>query len=55
MVRQVLDLLGQSVGREAFEGLHNVGVQHAPAFLQQAAIGHLVGQGVLESVGMFRE
>src|SRR5262245_62995131 len=50
MVRQPVDLLGAAVRHEMFEGAHNVGVQHAPALLQETAVGHLVRQGMGESV-----
>ena len=47
---QPLNLLGPPVGRQRLEGLHDAGVQDAPPLLQQAAVGHFVGEGVLESV-----
>ena len=50
MVGQPLDLLGQAVPGERLDGLDDAGVQHAPPLLEQAAVGHLVGQGVLEGV-----
>ena len=50
MVGEPFDLLGQVLGKEAFEGLHNARVQGASALLQQAAIGHLMGEGVLEGI-----
>ena len=55
MVRQALDLFGQAVRREAFEGLYDVGMEYTPSLLKQTAIGHLVRQGVLEGVGAFWE
>ena len=50
MVRQAFDLLGQAVPGERLEGLDDAGVQRPPPLLQQAAVGHLVGEGVLEGV-----
>src|SRR5262245_65204560 len=50
MVCQVLDLLGQAVGTEMFESLHNAGMQRPPALVENAAVGHLVGEGVLEGI-----
>ena len=50
MVRQAFDLLGHPVPGERLQGLDNAGVQHPPPLLQQAAVGHLVGEGVLEGV-----
>jgi hypothetical protein len=63
MIGQAFDLirasprshLGPPVSSECFEGLDNVGVHVAPTLLEQAAIGDLVGEGVLEGVGMVRE
>ena len=43
-------LLGQLVPSERFQRLDNAGVQHPPPLLEQAAIGHLVREGVLEGV-----
>src|SRR5262245_446979 len=55
MVRQALDLLGQAVGSEAFEGLDDVGVEHATALLKQTPIRHLVCQSMLEGVDLLGE
>ena len=51
MVRQPFDLVGEAVGIEPFDGLHNARVQRSAPLLQEAAVGHLVRQGVLEGVG----
>ena len=48
MVRQAVHLFGQAVRGELLEGLDNAGMQHPPSLLEQTAVGHLVGQGVLE-------
>ena len=50
MVRQAFDLLGHPVPGERLQGLDDAGMQRAPPLLQEAAIGHLVGEGVLEGV-----
>ena len=50
MVRQAFDLLGHPLPDEALQGLDNPGVQAAPPLLQEAFVGHLMGQGVLEGV-----
>ena len=50
MVRQSVDLLGQPVGIQLLQGRHNAGVQHPPPLLEETAVGHLVGEGVLEGV-----
>ena len=55
MVGQPFDLLAQPVGIERLQCLHDLGMQGAPPLLQQAAVGHLAGEGMLEGVGMLRE
>jgi hypothetical protein len=50
VVGQPLDVLAQSVGMEALDRLHDPGVEGAPPILQETAVGHVVGQGVLEGV-----
>ena len=55
MVRQALDLFGQPVRGERFEGLDDAGMQQAPSLLEQTAVGHLVRQGVLEGVRLVRK
>src|SRR5207244_9290194 len=70
MVRQAFDLVrglpsggkagpgshfGQAVRSETFEGFHNANVEHAPSLLEQAVVGYLMGEGVLEGVSMVGE
>ena len=55
VVREPLDLLGQALGVERLDGLDDPGVQRAPALLEQAAVGDLVGERVLEGVLEIRE
>jgi hypothetical protein len=55
MVGQAFDLLGQAVSIEGLQGLDNAGMERSPPLLEEAAVGHLVGQGVLESVGQLGE
>ena len=50
MVRQAFDLLSSPVGRQRLKRLDQARVQHPPPLQQEAAIGHLVGQGMLEGV-----
>ena len=50
MVREPLDLLGQSTGVEPLDGLDDPRMQGAPAVGEQASIRHLVGQRMLEGV-----
>ena len=55
MVRQAFDLLGHPVPGERLQGRDNAGMQHPPPLLQQAAVGHLLRQGVLEGVDQLGE
>jgi hypothetical protein len=55
MVSQAFDLFGYPVPSERLEGLDDAGMEQSPPLLQQAAVGHLMGQGVLEGIGVFRE
>jgi hypothetical protein len=41
---------GQPVGRQRLQGRHYAGVQYPPPLLEEATVGHLVGEGVLEGV-----
>ena len=35
---------------ERFEGRDDAGMEHPPPLLEQAAVGHLVGQGMLKGI-----
>ena len=50
MVREHLGVLAEAVGVQALERLEDRGVERAPALLEHAVVGHLVGEGVLERV-----
>src|SRR5262249_22287699 len=50
VVRQPFDLIGPPVPSESFHNLDNTGMQRPPPLLEEATIGHIVRQGVLESV-----
>ena len=52
MVRQAFDLLGHPIRRQRLEGLDQACVQYPPPLQQQAVVGHLMRQGMLE--GVFR-
>ncbi len=45
-----VDVLHQAVGIEPLNDLHNAGVQGASALLEQAVVGHLMREGVLEGI-----
>ena len=47
MLGQPFRLLGQPVGIEPFAGVEDAGVQGTAPLLEETAIGHLVGEGVL--------
>ena len=50
MVGQALDLLSHSLSGERLEGLDNPDMQSPPPLLQEAFVGHLLGEGVLEGI-----
>src|SRR5262245_22488894 len=50
MVRQTFHLLGYPVSGKRFKGLHDSRMEHPTLLQQEAAIGYLVREGVLESV-----
>jgi hypothetical protein len=51
MVGQAVHVLGQPLPGECLEGLHDPGVQAAPPLLEETAVGHLMGEGMLEGIG----
>jgi hypothetical protein len=55
MVRQAFDLLCRPLGSERLKGLDNARVQHPPPLQQEAAVGHLVGEGMLKRVFLLGE
>jgi hypothetical protein len=55
VVSQPLDVFGQPIGIEAFDGLDDATVEGAPAVLEQTAVRHVVGEGMLERVLEVRE
>src|SRR5262245_56112209 len=50
MVREAVDLLVQPVANQLLQHLHNLGMQGPSPLLEQTAVGHLLGEGVLEGV-----
>ena len=48
MVGQPFDLLGDVLPGQGFQGPDNPRVQGAPPLLEETAVGHFVGEGVLE-------
>ena len=55
MVGQAFNLVRQAVTSERFQGLHNACMQRLPPLLEQTPVCDLLGQGVLEGVGVLRE
>jgi hypothetical protein len=55
MVGQLLDVLGQAIGIELLDRLHDPGVKAASSIRQHTAVGHLVGERMLERVLELRE
>src|SRR5207247_4629267 len=55
VVGQTLDVFREPLGVEAFDGLDDPGVESAPALVQEASVGHLMDERVLEGVFEVRE
>jgi hypothetical protein len=55
VVRQAFDLLGHPVPGERFDGFNDAGMERAPPPLEQTAVGHFMGQGMLEGVFAVRK
>ena len=55
MVGQPLDLLGHPVPGERLQGRDNAGMEQLPPLQQEAAVGDLMGEGMLEGVDTFGE
>jgi hypothetical protein len=55
MVGQPLDLLSQTIRVEPLDRFNDPRMEGAPALLEEAAVRHLVSQGVLEGVFQLRE
>ena len=47
--------LGHPLPGERLQGRDNAGVQHPPPLQQETAVGDLMGEGVLERVGLVWE
>jgi hypothetical protein len=50
MVGQAFDVLDHPVPGQCFEALDNAGMEHPTPLLEQAAVGHLVRESVLEGI-----
>src|SRR5262245_65979905 len=55
MLSKPFRLLGQTVGIEPFHGFNYAGVQGTPLLAQKAAVGHVMGEGMLEGVFQLRK
>jgi len=55
MVGQTFDLFGNASGIQGLEHLHNPSMKRPTPLLQKTAVGHLVGEGVLEGVDKLRK
>ena len=51
-MRQAFHLLGHPVPGERFESLHDASVQGAPPLLEEAPVGHLLGESVFEGIDL---
>src|SRR5581483_7379194 len=52
---ELFDVLGQTVWRKPLDRIDDTAVQSATATAEQAAVGHVMGDGVLEGVLEIRE
>jgi len=50
MVSELVDLFAQPICKEAFDGVHDLGMDSASPLMKKARVGGLVGQRVLECV-----
>jgi|SRR5215470_1227271 len=50
MMRKAIDVLGQAAGIQLFDRRHDPSVERPPPVLENARIGDLVSEGVLERV-----
>jgi len=55
VVGQPVDMLDQAVRIEPLDRLRDPAMEGATSVLEQTAVGHLVGEGVLEGVLQVRE
>ena len=55
MMRQPLDLLAEPTGIKLFYGVHDTGVDVAPAFEKHPVIGDVMGKRVRESILQVRK
>src|SRR5262245_9551778 len=55
VMSQTFGVLRKPRGIATLDGLDRPGVERATAVLQEASVGHFVGEGVLEGVGRIRE
>ena len=54
-MRQLFHLLGHPLPGERLQGLDDAGMQHSTPLQQETAIGHVVGEGMLEGEGVLGE
>jgi hypothetical protein len=52
---QAFDLPRHLISGERLESFNDTGMEHPPPFQQEAVIGHLVGEGMLEGIDPLRE
>src|SRR5215471_20926424 len=50
-MRELFDLGGETISPEALDGFNDAGMQHASLPLQETAIGHVMGERMLEGIG----
>src|SRR5437867_3385763 len=55
VVREPFNLAGEAVGVERLDGVHNMGMESTPLFIEQAAVGDFLRERVLKRVFELRK
>jgi hypothetical protein len=55
MMGKPVDVLVEAIGMKALDGLYDARVQREAPFMEQAAVGHIVSESVLEGILMVGE
>ncbi|HSE94534.1 MAG TPA: hypothetical protein VLD61_01500, partial [Methylomirabilota bacterium] len=55
VVSELFDVLCQPFGMEPLDGFYDLAIESAPPVVEEAPVGHVMGQGVLEGVLEVRE
>src|SRR5215208_1562004 len=55
VISEPLNVFDQAIRVQRLDNLHDPGMQRPPPFLQQAAVGYFMGEGVLERIFQLRK